>query len=120
MDTHKTIKGRPVDMNRLRTENERAVAVGNMKVNAKGDLLGRGGKVEKTVQQRTREEKRANNIVNKASLKKPLTAEDEKDIFEENPTKPQQPAVKPKQNTQAKKKKERELPDGSIVVDDEE
>jgi len=45
---HRTARGIPVDMDRLRLQNETSIAVGNMKVNARGDQLGPGGKVVKT------------------------------------------------------------------------
>lgn len=45
---HKTARGAAVDMDRLRLANEKTIAVGNMKVNARGDQLGPGGKVIKT------------------------------------------------------------------------
>lgn len=48
---HRTARGVPVDMERLRLANEQTIAVGNMKVNARGDQLGPGGKIIKTRQQ---------------------------------------------------------------------
>ena len=48
---HRTARGIQVDMDRLRLSNETTIAVGNMKVNARGDQLGAGGKVIKTRQQ---------------------------------------------------------------------
>jgi hypothetical protein len=45
---HKTARGLPIDMDRLRLANETTIAVGNMKTNARGDQLGQGGKVIKT------------------------------------------------------------------------
>ena len=48
---HRTARGIPVDMDRLRLANEQTIAVGNMKVNARGDQLGAGGKIIKTRQQ---------------------------------------------------------------------
>lgn len=42
---HKTARGKQVDMNRLMTQNELAVAVGNVRVNARGDELGPGGNI---------------------------------------------------------------------------
>jgi hypothetical protein len=48
---HRTARGIPVDMDRIRLANETTIAVGNMKVNARGDQLGAGGKVIKTRQQ---------------------------------------------------------------------
>ena len=48
---HRTARGISVDMDRLRLANEQTIAVGNMKVNARGDQLGAGGKIIKTRQQ---------------------------------------------------------------------
>jgi hypothetical protein len=39
MKTHKTAMGKTVDMASLRLQNENVRAVGNMKVNARGDLI---------------------------------------------------------------------------------
>lgn len=50
-ENHRTARGVPIDMDRLRLANETTIAVGNMKVNARGDQLGAGGKVIKTRQQ---------------------------------------------------------------------
>ena len=44
---HRTARGIPVDMDRLRLANETEIAVGNMKVNARGDKIGPGGKIIK-------------------------------------------------------------------------
>tara|TARA_Y100000385_G_C12663757_1_gene454913 strand:+ start:131 stop:595 length:465 start_codon:yes stop_codon:yes gene_type:complete len=45
---HRTARGQAIDMESLRLQNENTIAVGNMKVNARGDELGFGGKVVKT------------------------------------------------------------------------
>jgi hypothetical protein len=42
---HRSMQGKVVDMNKLVMQNEMAVAVGNVKVNARGDELGAGGKI---------------------------------------------------------------------------
>jgi|LakMenEpi03Aug12_release.lakeMendotaPanAssembly.Ray.scaffolds.fasta_scaffold168485_4 hypothetical protein len=42
---HKTAKGKPVDMNKLVTQNELTVAVSNVRINARGDELGPGGQI---------------------------------------------------------------------------
>lgn len=42
---HKTANGKYLDMSQLIIQNEREIAVGNAKVNARGDILGEGGKV---------------------------------------------------------------------------
>jgi hypothetical protein len=42
---YKSARGKMIDMDKIKLANEDAIAVGNMKVNARGDLLGAGGKV---------------------------------------------------------------------------
>jgi len=49
--THRSMQGRQIDMEKLRAQNELMPAVGNMKVNARGDELGAGGKVIRTREQ---------------------------------------------------------------------
>jgi len=45
MTVYKTAKGRPIDMGKLMGQNELLPAVGNAKVNARGDKLGPNGKI---------------------------------------------------------------------------
>jgi hypothetical protein len=42
---YKTARGRSIDMDKVKLANETATAVGNMRVNARGDLIGAGGQV---------------------------------------------------------------------------
>ena len=42
---YRSMQGRMIDIEKLRAANEAVQAVGNMNVNAKGDVLGAGGKV---------------------------------------------------------------------------
>lgn len=42
---HRTMQGREIDMEKLMREHELMPAIGNMKVNARGDELGPGGVV---------------------------------------------------------------------------
>ena len=42
---YRTMQGRMVDIEKLRAANESVQAVGNMNVNARGDVLGVGGKI---------------------------------------------------------------------------
>lgn len=62
----KSIRGRDVDMQALRIKNQHVKAVGNANVNARGDLLGKGGKVIKTREQLAQEynKKNANAVKN--------------------------------------------------------
>jgi len=42
---HRSMRGKLVDMNKLARQNELMPAIGNIKVNARGDELGPGGKI---------------------------------------------------------------------------
>jgi hypothetical protein len=46
--TVRTMQGKEIDMEKLQMANELTPAVGNVKVNARGDELGPGGKIIKT------------------------------------------------------------------------
>jgi hypothetical protein len=45
MAKYKTAHGKTIDIEKLRLMNEKTIAVGNMKVNARGDQLGQGGQI---------------------------------------------------------------------------
>ena len=45
---YRTMQGRMVDIEKLRAANESVQAVGNMKVNARGDVIGPGGTIVNT------------------------------------------------------------------------
>ena len=45
---YRTMRGKELDMEKLAIRNETTPAVGNMKVNARGDQIGPGGKIIKT------------------------------------------------------------------------
>lgn len=45
MPKYKTMMGKEIDMDKLVAQNELMPAIGNMKVNARGDELGPGGKI---------------------------------------------------------------------------
>lgn len=42
---YKSARGKTVDMDKVKLSNETATAVGNMRVNARGDLIGPGGSI---------------------------------------------------------------------------
>ena len=44
----RSMRGKEVDMEKLNLKNETLPAVGNMKVNARGDQLGKGGEIVRT------------------------------------------------------------------------
>jgi hypothetical protein len=53
--TYTTANGKQVSIDSIRLTNEDVIAVGNMKVNARGDQLGPGGVPEKSKQQAVNE-----------------------------------------------------------------
>jgi hypothetical protein len=101
---HVSYRGIPVDMEALRNENANTLAVGNMKVNAKGDLLGKGGVVAKTVDQIARENQRVRTAIQSTGLKGDIPESVEEIV---------KPAAKV-----PKAKVERELPNGDIIQED--
>ena len=49
--THTSMRGKEIDMEKMSMRFEKTPAVGNMKVNARGDEIGEGGKVIRTREQ---------------------------------------------------------------------
>ncbi len=49
--TYTSARGKSIDMEKLALKNETVPAVGNQRVNARGDELGYGGKISKTREQ---------------------------------------------------------------------
>lgn len=47
----RSMRGKEIDMEKLNLRNETLPAVGNMKVNARGDEIGKGGKIIRTREQ---------------------------------------------------------------------
>jgi hypothetical protein len=115
---YKTSKGRVIDMDALRAQSANSPAVGNMKVNGRGDLLGAGGKVVEPVTSRTRRLHKENpRAVQEISLKKTSENEDVKleDVKENMPNR----KATSKRTTKKKtipKTNEVELEDGSIEI----
>lgn len=60
MSKIRSMRGDIIDMNALRSANEKTSAVGNAKMNARGDRLGRDGRVVKTKEQVVEEYYRSN------------------------------------------------------------
>ena len=49
--TYTSVRGKEIDMEKLALRHETTPAVGNLKVNARGDELGLGGKIVRTREQ---------------------------------------------------------------------
>lgn len=63
--THRSMQGKEIDIDMLRIRNETTLAVGNAKMNARGDELGPNGKII-----RKREEASTEYHTDKTTLKK--------------------------------------------------
>ena len=55
MSKHLTSKGKVIDMESIIAQQGESPAIGNMSVNGKGDLIGPGGQIIKTADQRARD-----------------------------------------------------------------
>ena len=118
---HKSHKGIPVDMDALRIKNEKAIAAGNMGVNAKGDKLGKNGTVEQTAKDRTKPYYSSNpNAVKQVSIKPDLSAEETKHVQEEKNTLSEQNKKDSSLGNTgtSKNNDERILENGDIVVEE--
>lgn len=96
--THRTMRGKLIDMDILRKKNELTPAIGNARVNARGDELGPGGKIIKKREDLVKDYYDKGNIVRDASgraKKSKMTNEeikipveeltlDEKDLMEDD------------------------------------
>jgi len=111
MSRHVTHRGVTIDMDSMRRENEKVPAIGNMPVNARGDLI-KGGKVTKTADELAREHNRVQSVLVNTGLKGEMPKVENINLD------PPKAAVKPT-TTVVKKVKETELPSGDIIVDEE-
>jgi hypothetical protein len=67
---YKTMQGKTVDMDLLRQRNELTPAVGNARVNARGDQLGPGGKIVKKREDIIKEQNGQSPIPDEITTKK--------------------------------------------------
>lgn len=72
MKNHRSAQGKIVDMAALAAKNERVRAVGNMKVNARGDTIDNAGKVVMPVTQKVGAQYQATVNNRSANVKKPI------------------------------------------------
>jgi len=121
MARHITYRGVAIDMDSLSRENEKVPAIGNMKVNAKGDQIS-GGKVTKSADQIARENHRVQQAVVNTGLKgkQPVAPSPVLETPKASPIK-----TTPGASATAAPAKvaptmvERELPSGDIVVEED-
>jgi|TARA_B100000941_G_C28493806_1_gene549637 hypothetical protein len=122
MTGKKTNRGQTIDMAGLVLQNETAVAVGNMNVNARGDKVNEKGQVVKTKTEQAQAYYQSNPkaAVKTVSIKDAVDVSASKTIEQPVAEKPKaQKASKPK--AKQPKMKEVELPNGDIeLVEDKE
>ena len=108
---YRTMQGRMVDIEKLRGANENVRAVGNMKVNARGDVLGPGGTVAKQKEQVMKEyyETPKGRAIDTPKLKTPP-----KPRIESQPVKPVAPKAAPKITKTVESKKTTSKPKTGI------
>lgn len=113
---YKSTKGALVDIANILEQNETKVAAGNMRVNARGDDIGKGGAIIRTVKKKAQASHNMAKEVRSVGLGKTTSEE----VFEGTDTKKEEKQAKPKAKEKARPKKEVEMPDGSIeMVDDD-
>jgi len=80
MAQHRSNRGKIIDFQTLMAQQGDEPAVGNMSINARGDVIGKGGKVIQKAEDRARQHYNANpkaDTVEKSSLKGPMPDEAE-------------------------------------------
>ena len=108
--TYKTLQGKQVDMDLLRQRNELTPAVGNIKVNARGDELGRGGKIV-----RSREEVLKDYYDKQKSIPDEVVLKDEPEFSQTEP----EPVVEAKPKPAPKSSPKPAAKDENWVEDEE-
>src|SRR6478735_6941955 len=110
MSRHVTYRGTTLDMDSMRRENEKVPAIGNMKVNARGDQI-KNGQITKTADQIARENHRVQSAVVNTGLKGPLPS------AVASPT--ETPIKRPAAKVTTKPTVEVELPSGDIIIEED-
>ena len=120
--TYKSAKGKIIDMEAMRVANEKTIAAGNMKVNAKGDRI-EGGKVVQTSKERVKSSYDTVTQTAEVSMKKPLSRSDADEVTPKTKKAPKSmdaemttETVKTRED--GSKYKEVLTPDGDIEVKD--
>jgi cell division septation protein DedD len=73
---YKSMQGKQIDMDMLRQRNELTQAVGNAKVNARGDEIGPGGKITRKKEDVLREYyENSSSMPDEVAVKKPTSEE---------------------------------------------
>jgi len=116
---YRTNKGKMIDMEAMRAQNEAAVATGNMRVNAKGDEI-KGGKVVRTVKERVAPHYAAKKQTARTSLKPEIKRQDAQlnTPVKDEPVVEEQPIEKVRTRDDGSTYKEIMYSDGSMEVEE--
>ena len=121
--TYRSAKGKTIDMEAMRVANEKVIAAGNMKVNAKGDLI-EGGEIVQTAKERVKPSYDTVTQTASVSMKKPLSRSDADEVAPKKKKAPK-PMKTDEMTTETVKTRDdgtqyREVlnPDGDIEVKD--
>lgn len=116
--TQKTARGKPIDMDSIIKQNENAIAVGNTRTNARGDVLDNDNNVLIPIEKISR--KQANNSEPVDTVKMSDTDKITKKTKRTKPKSKQKEIVekRQKQDENGNKIEEIEYDDGSIEVKD--
>lgn len=115
---YRTNRGTPIDIEAIRLQNQKEIAAGNVNMNARGDLLGKGGKIIKKAsdiskKQFTESPRSGSKLTSlKSDIDEDIKQEPKKYIEAEKPKK--------KKESPPKDKKEVILPNGDIIVVDKD
>ena len=110
--TYRSMQGKQVDMDMLRKRNELTPAVGNARVNARGDELGAGGKIVKK-----REDVISEHYATAGTVRDSSSRDEVQEVVEEQPV-VEQPPVK-KTVTRSKKDPEPVVEPEVAALDEE-
>lgn len=114
MTERRTYRGQTVDVDMMRQEQGDAIAMGNASANARGDRIGAGGQVVKTVEELAKDHQRSMSIVTAKAGMKGANPDDTGLNIDKKPTRKQEP-IKPTVT-----KTERIDDNGDIEIDDSE
>lgn len=103
--TYRSSRGVPVDIEAIKLRNEKTIAAGNIAMNAKGDLLKRGGEVDKTV----------SDVARLTAKEAPVTLQKGVSLKGKRPKEEEIEKDKPAKKTS---KKEVTLDNGDIIIKD--
>ena len=112
-NVHYSYRGQPVDMDALAKKFEKEIALGNAHMNAKGDIVGKGGKIIKTREQQLAEYKEANAPIKTGKVNISNEEIDLNDVAEAKPV-----LKRPEVESGKRKKKVQEVSD--FIPDEKE